>query len=226
VRYYGHRFYSPETGRWPSRDPIEEEGGVNLYGFVVNSPVRRVDPYGLASADCCEQKEIDDILTKEPWANKIKKHRNAKKNGKPCLTTIACGKCRSADAGAEWNPDGSLVVCSKVKESTLKHELQHAEQCDGNKCGGPFPTKQQCIDALCDEIAAYICGDQGTGNACDKSSPYYSKAACAKRAWEGSVAGKPGSGQSAVCPNCKGKTNPDGSPQSSSCNFDPVCVIQ
>ncbi|MFZ9938074.1 MAG: RHS repeat-associated core domain-containing protein, partial [Luteolibacter sp.] len=32
--YYGYRYYDPVTGRWPSRDPIEEEGGLNLYGFL------------------------------------------------------------------------------------------------------------------------------------------------------------------------------------------------
>ena len=31
---YGYRWYNTYTGGWPSRDPIEEEGGVNLYGFV------------------------------------------------------------------------------------------------------------------------------------------------------------------------------------------------
>jgi hypothetical protein len=31
---------------WPSRDPIEEEGGVNLYGFVGNSGIQRVDLLG------------------------------------------------------------------------------------------------------------------------------------------------------------------------------------
>jgi RHS repeat-associated protein len=31
---YGFRFYNSTTGRWLSRDPIEEEGGINLYGFV------------------------------------------------------------------------------------------------------------------------------------------------------------------------------------------------
>ncbi len=25
--YYGYRWYDPVTGRWPSRDPIEESGG-------------------------------------------------------------------------------------------------------------------------------------------------------------------------------------------------------
>ncbi len=38
---YGFRYYEPVTGRWPSRDPIEERGGVNLYGFVGNGGVGR-----------------------------------------------------------------------------------------------------------------------------------------------------------------------------------------
>jgi RHS repeat-associated protein len=49
--YYGYRYYDPMTGRWPSRDPIEENGGVNLYVFVRNNSVNLVDKLGLAS--CC-----------------------------------------------------------------------------------------------------------------------------------------------------------------------------
>ena len=45
--YYGYRYYDPMTGRWPSRDPIEEEGGINLYGFVGNVGVYSVDLLGL-----------------------------------------------------------------------------------------------------------------------------------------------------------------------------------
>jgi len=47
VAYYGYRYYDPITGRWPSRDPIEEEGGVNLYGFVGNDGVDNLDYLGL-----------------------------------------------------------------------------------------------------------------------------------------------------------------------------------
>jgi RHS repeat-associated protein len=47
VMYYGYRFYDPETGRWPSRDPIAERGGANLYGFVYNSPFNWIDRLGL-----------------------------------------------------------------------------------------------------------------------------------------------------------------------------------
>ncbi len=45
--YYGYRYYDPATGRWPSRDPIGEEGGVNLYGFVGNDPINFIDYIGL-----------------------------------------------------------------------------------------------------------------------------------------------------------------------------------
>jgi RHS repeat-associated protein len=47
VADYGYRYYDPLTGRWPSRDPIEEEGGVNLYGFVANEPASSIDRNGL-----------------------------------------------------------------------------------------------------------------------------------------------------------------------------------
>ena len=44
--YYTYRWYDPLTGRWPSRDPIEEDGGINLYGFVENRPISFVDYLG------------------------------------------------------------------------------------------------------------------------------------------------------------------------------------
>ena len=45
--YYGFRYYDPATGRWLSRDPIGERGGLNLYGFVGNDPVNAWDYLGL-----------------------------------------------------------------------------------------------------------------------------------------------------------------------------------
>jgi hypothetical protein len=39
--------YSPNLGRWLTRDPIEEQGGVNLYEFVGNDSLNEVDPWGL-----------------------------------------------------------------------------------------------------------------------------------------------------------------------------------
>jgi RHS repeat-associated protein len=44
--YYGFRYYQPTTGRWLSRDPLEEEGGMNLYGFCSNDAGNRADALG------------------------------------------------------------------------------------------------------------------------------------------------------------------------------------
>jgi RHS repeat-associated protein len=59
--YYGYRFYDPVFQRWINRDPIQEWGGMNLYAFVGNQPLRLVDPYGL---DAC-----GDL---ESWEFKLK----------------------------------------------------------------------------------------------------------------------------------------------------------
>ena len=40
-------FYNPTVGKWLSRDPIDEEGGLNLFLFVDNSPVTKTDFKGL-----------------------------------------------------------------------------------------------------------------------------------------------------------------------------------
>jgi RHS repeat-associated protein len=46
IHYYGYRYYDPNTGRWPSRDPIGERGGVNLYGFLNNNALTKYDLLG------------------------------------------------------------------------------------------------------------------------------------------------------------------------------------
>ena len=58
VAYYGYRYYDPLTGRWPSRDPIGEKGGKNLYGFVGNDGVGRLDPHGLMDEYAMREHDI------------------------------------------------------------------------------------------------------------------------------------------------------------------------
>ena len=43
---YQKRFYRPDYGRWLNRDPIEEEGGENLYAFCGNNPILYYDING------------------------------------------------------------------------------------------------------------------------------------------------------------------------------------
>jgi RHS repeat-associated protein len=45
------RAYDSDLGRWISRDPIGERGGLNLYGYVAGKPINRFDQLGLVPGD-------------------------------------------------------------------------------------------------------------------------------------------------------------------------------
>jgi RHS repeat-associated protein len=44
--YYGYRFYDPNLQRWANRDPVMENGGINLYECICNRPSDACDPWG------------------------------------------------------------------------------------------------------------------------------------------------------------------------------------
>ena len=46
-----YRAYDAVESRWLNRDPIGEEGGLNLYGYVADSPTLETDPMGTATPD-------------------------------------------------------------------------------------------------------------------------------------------------------------------------------
>ncbi len=55
ILYYGYRYYDPQTGRWPSRDPIAEIGGINLYKYIGDNSINRYDYCGLTE----KSKQVD-----------------------------------------------------------------------------------------------------------------------------------------------------------------------
>ena len=55
--YYNYRHYSPLLGRFLSRDPIREKGGLNLYAFVGNNPYAHVDALGKMKV-CCDNAQL------------------------------------------------------------------------------------------------------------------------------------------------------------------------
>jgi RHS repeat-associated protein len=107
--YYGYRWYSPSLGRWINRDPIEERGGMNLYGFVGNDGVGMWDLLGLArvfiSTDC--NKAFD---RKDPTALEVHEFLE----GLPCdckiVQFIVHGHGTSSSMQLNSDGDNNLVL--------------------------------------------------------------------------------------------------------------------
>jgi RHS repeat-associated protein len=51
LSYYGYRYYDSVTGRWASKDPIGEKGGLNIYSLGSNDTVNQQDVLGLRPGD-------------------------------------------------------------------------------------------------------------------------------------------------------------------------------
>jgi RHS repeat-associated protein len=126
---YGFRYYLPWLGRWPSRDPIEENGGLNLYGLTQNSPSNSLDRYGLADVCepckdnkpkvpdskgkmCCEEDQFPDPVTgkkvceAEEEKEKEKKGPVARAN---CAKAYQDGAARVALGAETWIRDSAEV---------------------------------------------------------------------------------------------------------------------
>jgi RHS repeat-associated protein len=59
--YYGYRYYSVEMGRWLSRDPMGEEGGVNLYVMAGNSIINTYDILGLHPFEIFPDRDLSGV---------------------------------------------------------------------------------------------------------------------------------------------------------------------
>jgi hypothetical protein len=54
---------------WPARDPIGEEGGPNLYGFVGNGPIDDLDYLGLEEVKCKKKDGEKQCPNNKPTSN-------------------------------------------------------------------------------------------------------------------------------------------------------------
>ena len=65
TRGYEAYGYESVSGRaeFLSRDPLGEEGGINLYGYVGNNPISKIDPLGLAEIVTWQSEDLGGGIT-------------------------------------------------------------------------------------------------------------------------------------------------------------------
>jgi hypothetical protein len=98
---------------WPSRDPIEEEGGINLYGFVGNGGVNWVDRLGLQNGGRLFESTSLDTTGRQAAAEAYKQTRQHEMQYEYC-GSLCCdgGKIfattpKVGSSAGRCNPDNS-----------------------------------------------------------------------------------------------------------------------
>ncbi|MBQ9728791.1 MAG: RHS repeat-associated core domain-containing protein [Clostridia bacterium] len=128
--YYNYRHYSPSLGRFLSRDPIEEQGGLNHYAFVRNSPTIRTDTIGLKGKSGRPKPAplfpggvgvpINPLLSKTPpFADEIDGGFSAEKNRLSImliLRDLILNGEKICEAGIKENPVYKEKKCNSPKQ--------------------------------------------------------------------------------------------------------------
>jgi len=107
------------TGRWPSRDPVEERGGFSLYLFVGNDGINAIDILGLARLKASDLSGLE--MTLEYPNNNLLEFFNK----------LNFDEIRYEDDGGSIDDEGGDIVVTLptggeddgINESIIVHEL-------------------------------------------------------------------------------------------------------
>ncbi|MBK1884429.1 RHS repeat-associated core domain-containing protein [Luteolibacter pohnpeiensis] len=130
--YYGYRWYDPVTGRWPSRDPIKESGGFNMYVMINNQPISQIDRLGLVSSTySVPGVDYDDGKLSKPF--------------QAAIMTVAVERDSQADCKTNDKCDGdkkvsvSVVLTIRLATNDLNQLFQMGAVPPDYKAGQPIP---------------------------------------------------------------------------------------
>lgn len=178
--------YDPNIGRWLSRDPIAETGGVNLYGFVGNGSVNSWDYLGLEDSKKCSgivrfghittiNKKLDG--TDEAARDDEKRHNDKNPtNDLPPTCYTGCGASelnRKANvggwgvpgtyqnnwpAGGKWPPDVSKHAPHGPNFPDVNDDdyLPEGSEEDALMANIDATTKKACEDKCCKTVKIKI----------------------------------------------------------------------
>ena len=103
--YYGFRFYCPELGRWPNRDPVGEAGSKGVYVYFDNS------------GTSAEYSGGQRLVTSTSWSPV------PLADGSVGCERVGFGRCRKTVQGCDVWPE-------IIRASCVAHERCHISQCD------------------------------------------------------------------------------------------------
>jgi RHS repeat-associated protein len=121
---YGYRYYHTQLGRWISRDPLNELGGVNLYGFVANSPGGNFDLLGLKSF---EEAMIDGA--KEAMNGTLQSETDDGDESRREFCGLVC-RCGDQFKNTPAHPGARPIIRAEVHNGRVIRFRENAGSCD------------------------------------------------------------------------------------------------
>jgi RHS repeat-associated protein len=119
--YNWHRYYDAGTGRYLSGDLIGLEAGVNVYAYVTNAPLKKVDPQGLDGFYC--QRPLGDYTGTNGAGPIVFNHQFL------CVTdpsgVLKCDSTNNPD-----NDDNSVLFPSPGQSSLPERDNPIVAQCE------------------------------------------------------------------------------------------------
>jgi RHS repeat-associated protein len=125
--YYIYRDYSPELGRWISRDPVEEKGGLNVYVMLYNNTIDFTDILGLIFIPFSGEPRVNNELASWGDIDLVISFPDFKDNGKCCwktgVLTVTIKMIQYVD---QYTWKGKSFKRTKENiERTIRHERKH-----------------------------------------------------------------------------------------------------
>ncbi len=157
---YEYRAYSSSLGRWLSRDPLGEGGGVGLHGFVANGPVARVDMdgrlpvgkillgVGICTSACCALR-IHGALWESFWEVERKTGRDPGPAGSPEDALKHCvAACHLAkEPGCCFAAWITLLILNARENDTPEGRMDVQNNQAGSRIGRTGPAAADCFEA-------------------------------------------------------------------------------
>lgn len=144
--YYGFRYYDPETGRWPSRDPINEIAHMamrgeeefvwgeemNVYSFISNNSINFIDILGLESlivglygaglrSNTTNAKMTE--IASAVGADRMFSSRDVRGAVNYIRREYKNHNCRVRIFGFSWGGASAIVVANRLANRDLKPEI-------------------------------------------------------------------------------------------------------